>query len=79
MHNYAIWFNIDLQKVYKLQDGSKRANSPKEALKQYLNDFHIISIRKVNSRDMANVSVKFLYGKYNFYSIVIEKVVKDSE
>lgn len=79
MHNYTIWFNTDLQKAYQLQDGSKRADSPKEALKQYLADFRIISIYKVNSRDNANVSVNFSDGRYNFYSIVIEKVVKDSE
>ncbi len=79
MHNYTIWFNTDLQKTYQLQDGSKRADSPKEALEQYLADFRIISIYKVNSRDNANVSVKFSDGRYNFYNIVIEKVVKDSE
>lgn len=58
MHNYTIWFNTDLHKAYQLQDGSKRADSPKEALEQYLADFRIISIYKVNSRDNANVSVK---------------------
>lgn len=79
MHNYTIWFNADLKKAYQLQDGSKQADSPKEALEQYLTDFCIISIYKVSSRDNANVSVKFSDGRYNFYNIVIEKVVKDSE
>ena len=79
MHKYAIWFNSDLRTVYQLQDGIKQADSPKEALEKYLVDFYIKAIYKVRNKDRANVSVKFSNGRFNYYSIVIEKVVKNSE